>query len=59
MTQKIEKVKGFIDTLQQGFESAWIRINLSCWILIQEAKNDPKIEKSKRISCFELFSFEG
>jgi hypothetical protein len=28
---------------------------LSCWIRIQESKNDPqKKKKSKEISCFEL-----
>jgi hypothetical protein len=26
-----------------GSESAWISINLSCWIRIQEDKNDPEI----------------
>jgi hypothetical protein len=31
-------------TRPQGFGSgsAWIRINLSCWIRIQEGKNDPQ-----------------
>jgi hypothetical protein len=32
-----------------------IRINLSCWIRIQEGKNDlQNIEKSKEFSCFEV-----
>ncbi len=32
-----------------------IRINLSCWIRIQEGKNDPqKIEKNPEFSCFEV-----
>jgi hypothetical protein len=42
-------------TCDQGFlsGSAWIRINLSCWIWIQEGKMLPtKIGKSKEISCF-------
>jgi hypothetical protein len=37
-----------------GSGSAWIRINLSCWIRIriQEGKNDP--QKSTELSCFEV-----
>ncbi len=41
-----------------GSGSAWIRINLSCWIRIrnlnadQEGKHDTKIEKSTEFSCF-------
>ncbi len=37
-----------------GSGSAWIRINLSCWIRIriQEGKNDPKNRKKYRIFMF-------
>jgi hypothetical protein len=47
-----------------GSGSAWIRINLSCWIWIriQEGKNDPqkkkKVKKFHVLNCW-MFSFEG
>jgi hypothetical protein len=46
----------------QGFGSgsAWIRINLSCWIRIQDGKNDPKKLKLNfhLLKCW-MFSFEN
>jgi hypothetical protein len=47
-----------------GSGSAWIRINLSCWIRIriQEGQNDPKKWKKGQnfhlLKCW-MFSFEG
>ncbi len=42
--------------------SAWIRINLSCWIRIQEGKNDSqkkkKVKKFHVLNCW-MFSFES
>ncbi len=54
--------KGHLQSYHQGCGSgsgswsAWIRINLSCWvrIQIQEGKKDPQKRESKDISCFEL-----
>jgi hypothetical protein len=39
-----------------GSGSAWVRINLSCWIRIriQEGKMTQKYRKSKEFSCFEV-----
>ena len=38
-----------------GSGSAWIRINLSCWIRIQEGKNGPKkYKKRTEFSSFEV-----
>jgi hypothetical protein len=41
---------------------AGLRINLSCWIRIQEGKNDPQKKKKVKefhvLNCW-MFSFEG
>jgi hypothetical protein len=44
-----------VGPLRQGFGSgsAWIRINLSCWIRIQEGKNDP--QKLEKVQNFHVF----
>jgi hypothetical protein len=45
-----------------GSGSAWIRINLSCWIRIQECKNDLQMYKIVKnfhvLKCW-MFFFEG
>ena len=45
-------MQGFGSGSVSGSGSAWTRINLSCWIRIQEGKNDPQKYKKSRIFMF-------